>query len=65
MVMDVYKVINEMDFGELIDAIAPYMDDYLYIMDLQKNTFRTSQPAAICAKYLMGRKKITICSTAC
>ncbi len=46
MVMDVYKVFNEMDFGDLIDVIAPCMDDYLYIMDLQKNTLRTSQSAA-------------------
>ena len=46
MGMDVYKVLKEMDSGDLIDVIDPYMDDYLYIMDLQKNTLRTSQSAA-------------------
>lgn len=29
MGMDVYKVLKEMDSGELIDVIALYMDDYL------------------------------------
>lgn len=46
MSMDVYKVLKEMDSGDLIDVISPSMDDYLFIMDLQKNTLRTSQSAA-------------------
>ena len=50
MGMDVYKVLKEMDsgdlIGDLIDVISSSMDDYLFIMDLQKNTLRTSQSAA-------------------
>ena len=46
MSMDVYKVLKEMDSGDLIDVISSSMDDYLFIMDLQKNTLRTSQSAA-------------------
>ena len=42
MGMDVYKVLKEMDsgdlIGDLIDLISSSMDDYLFIMDLQKNT---------------------------
>ena len=30
---------------DVIELFAPSMDDYLYIMDLQKNTFRISQIA--------------------
>lgn len=49
MGMDVYKVLKEMDsgdlIGDLIDLISSSMDDYLFIMDLQKNTLRTSQSA--------------------
>ena len=46
MGIDVYKLIKEINEEDLIEIIAPCMDDYLYIMDLQKNTYKISQSAA-------------------
>ena len=46
MSIDVYKLIKEIDEEDLIEIIAPYMDDYLYVMDLQKDTYKISQAAA-------------------
>ncbi len=39
------KLVNEIAAEDLIELFAPSMDDYLYIMNLQKNTFRISQIA--------------------
>lgn len=46
MTFDTYKILDEIETGSLIDLIAPCMDDYLYIIDLQNDTLRTSQSAA-------------------
>lgn len=45
MSMDVYKVIKEIDTQNIIEIIAPCMDDFLYIFDLQKDTMKISQSA--------------------
>ena len=42
---DICKFVNEIAAEDVIELFAPSMDDYLYIMDLQKNTFRISQIA--------------------
>ena len=42
---DIRKFVNEIAAEDVIELFAPSMDDYLYIMDLQKNTFRISQIA--------------------
>jgi hypothetical protein len=34
MAFDAYKILNEIEAGSMIDLIAPCMDDYLYIIDL-------------------------------
>ena len=44
---DIRKFVNEIAAEDVIELFAPSMDDYLYIMDLQKNTFRISQIAEI------------------
>lgn len=46
MAFDAYKILDELETGSLIDLIAPCMDDYLYIIDLKRDTLRTSQSAA-------------------
>ena len=45
--MDTYirKLLKEIAAEDLIEVFAPCMDDYLYIIDLQKNTFKISQAA--------------------
>ena len=45
--MDTYirKLLKEIAAEDLIELFAPCMDDYLYIIDLQKNTFKISQAA--------------------
>ena len=43
---DIRKFVNEIAAEDVIELFAPSMDDYIYIMDLQKNTFRISQIAA-------------------
>lgn len=42
---DIRKLLKEMAAEDLIELFAPCMDDYLYIIDLQKNTFKISQAA--------------------
>lgn len=42
---DICKLVNEIAVEDLIELFTSSMDDYLYIMDLQKNTFRISQIA--------------------
>lgn len=42
---DIRKLVNEIAVEDLIELFTSSMDDYLYIMDLQKNTFRISQIA--------------------
>ena len=45
MDFNAYKILDEIETGNLIDLIAPCMDDYLYIIDLKNDTLRTSQSA--------------------
>ena len=40
---DIRKLLKEIAAEELIELFAPCMDDYLYIIDLQKNTFKISR----------------------
>ena len=35
---DIRKLVNEIAAEDVIELFAPSMDDYLYVMDLQKNT---------------------------
>lgn len=42
---DIRKLLKEIAAEELIELFAPCMDDYLYIIDLQKNTFKISEAA--------------------
>ena len=42
---DIRKLLKEIASEDLIELFAPCMDDYLYIIDLQKNTFKISQAA--------------------
>ena len=42
---DIRKLLKEIAAEDLIELFAPCMDDYLYIIDLQKNTFKISQVA--------------------
>lgn len=42
---DIRKLLREIAAEDLIELFAPCMDDYLYIIDLQKNTFKISQAA--------------------
>ena len=42
---DAYKILDEQEAGSLIDLIAPCMDDYLYVFDLQKDCYKISKHA--------------------
>ena len=42
---DIRKLLKEIAAEDLIELFALCMDDYLYIIDLQKNTFKISQAA--------------------
>ena len=42
---EVQKLLKEIDEEDLIELFAPCMDDYLYIIDLQKDTCNISQSA--------------------
>ena len=42
---DAIKKVSVKQMQKWIEMIAPCMDDYLYIIDLQKNTFKISQAA--------------------
>ena len=42
---DIRRLLKEIAAEDLIEVFAPCMDDYLYIIDLQKNTFIISQAA--------------------
>ena len=45
MSKNVCKLFRTIDIGELLEIIAPCMDDFLYVFDLQKNTMDISQSA--------------------
>lgn len=45
MSKNVCKLFRTIDIGELLEIIAPCMDDFLYVLDLQKNTMDISQSA--------------------
>lgn len=55
MSMDIYKLFKETTAKDLIEIFAPSMDDYLYIIDLQKNHYEISKSA-------IGRFMLTSCS---
>ena len=42
---DAYKILDEREAGSMIDLIAPCMDDYLYVFDLQKDCYKISKHA--------------------
>lgn len=42
---NIRRLLKEIGAEDLIEVFAPCMDDYLYIIDLQKNTFKISQAA--------------------
>ena len=45
MVNDIFRVFREQTAEILFEIITECMDDYLYIFDLQNNTFEISQSA--------------------
>ena len=45
MAFDAYKILDEREAGSMIDLIAPCMDDYLYVFDLQKDCYKISKHA--------------------
>ena len=45
MAFDAYKILDEREAGSVIDLIAPCMDDYLYVFDLQKDCYKISKHA--------------------
>ena len=49
---DIRKLLKEIAAEDLIELFAPCMDDYLYIIDLQKNTFKISQ--AVVDRFMMS-----------
>lgn len=42
---NIRRLLKEIGAEDLIEVFAPCMDDYLYIIDLQKNTLIISQEA--------------------
>ena len=49
---DIRKLLKEIAAEDLIELFASCMDDYLYIIDLQKNTFKISQ--AVVDRFMMS-----------
>ena len=47
---NIRRLLKEIGAEDLIEVFAPCMDDYLYIIDLQKNTLIISQAAVKCFK---------------
>ena len=45
MINDIFKVFGEQTAEILFEIVTECMDDYLYIFDLQDNTFEISQSA--------------------
>ena len=45
MINDIFKIFGEQAADILFEIITECMDDYLYIFDLQNNTFEISQSA--------------------
>ena len=45
MINDIFRVFGEQTAEILFEIITECMDDYLYIFDLQNNTFEISQSA--------------------
>ena len=45
MINDIFKLFGEKAADILFEIITECMDDYLYIFDLQNNTFEISQSA--------------------
>ena len=59
MINDIFKLFGEQAADILFEIITECMDDYLYIFDLQNNTFEISQSAGVhnlkCKRTLHGR----------
>ena len=54
MINDIFKVFGEQTGEILFEIIKDCMDDYLYIFDLQNDTFEISQSAVERFKYIIN-----------
>ena len=57
MIDDIFKVFGEQTGEILFEIIKDCMDDYLYIFDLQNNTFEISQSAV--ERFNMSKNVLT------
>ena len=57
MVNDIFRVFGEQTAEILFEIITECMDDYLYIFDLQNNTFEISQSAV--KRFKMSKNVLT------
>ena len=57
MIDDIFKLFGEQTADILFDIITECMDDYLYIFDLQNNTFEISQSAV--KRFNMSKNGLT------
>ena len=57
MIDDIFKVFGEQTAEILFEIIQGCMDDYLYIFDLQNNTFEISQSAV--KRFNMSKNVLT------
>ena len=57
MINDIFKVFGEQTGEILFEIIKDCMDDYLYIFDLQNNTFEISQSAV--ERFNMSKNVLT------
>ena len=57
MINDIFRVFGEQTAELLFEIITECMDDYLYIFDLQNNTFEISQSAV--KRFNMSKNVLT------
>jgi hypothetical protein len=57
VINDIFKVFGEQTAEILFEIITECMDDYLYIFDLQNNTFEISQSAV--ERFNMSKNVLT------
>ena len=57
MINDIFRVFGEQTAEILFEIIKDCMDDYLYIFDLQNNTFEISQSAV--ERFNMSKNVLT------
>ena len=57
MINDIFRVFGEQTAEILFEIITECMDDYLYIFDLQNNTFEISQSAV--ERFNMSKNVLT------